>query len=85
MLSTRNVLSTDVVICAGCFEYLFTQPGQFNYWSGEYDSEGHFMTGSVYVGEMKALPAVVELKVDDEYEAEYGPGKELDVIVKDPW
>ena len=33
------------------------------------------MTGSVYVGEMEALPAAVELKVDDEYEADYGPGK----------
>ena len=32
------------------------------------------MTGSVYVQEMEALPAAVELKVDDEYEAEYGPG-----------
>ena len=35
------------------------------------------MTGSVYVQEMGALPAAVELKVDDEYEAEYGPGMEL--------
>ena len=62
---------------AGCFLYLFTQPGQFDYWSGEYDDAGHFMTGSVYVREMKALPAAVELKVDDEYEADYGPGMGL--------
>ena len=61
---------------AGCFLYLFSQPGQFDYWSGEYDDAGHSMTGSVYVREMEALPAAVELKVDDEYEADYGPGME---------
>ena len=38
------------------------------------------MTGSVYVREMKALPAAVELKVDDEYEAEYEPGMDFYAI-----
>ena len=39
------------------------------------------MTGSVYVSEMEALPSAVELKVDDEYEAEYGPGMELYALI----
>ena len=59
--------------------YLFTQPGQFDYWSGEYDDAGRSMTGSVYVQEMEALPAAVELKVGDEYEADYG-GKDSNYV-----
>ena len=32
------------------------------------------MDGSVYIREMEPLPAPAQLMVDDEYEADYGPG-----------